>query len=390
MMKPSRLMMSYMMLMLTILIYSYILSKASTNSKRSVKQPRNGHLVMAVHNGTLMSSDPSKMTETSVTSSLGQANQRELITLTDVLSTTVSTTTYYTDKMIINHHNFKYVLNNPHVCTNVRDLFVLVYVHSAPSHYKNRVVIRQTWGNPVYYKHLNFKVIFVMGNVPGDTQAQQKLEFEYDLYKDIVQEDFKDSYRNLTYKAIAALKWVKNYCRRAKFVLKTDDDVYVNMYVLLRHLYHLDTKSSAKSLIYCHVWYNAVVFRNGKWKTQKSLYDKARYPPYCSGAAFVLTMDTVIRVLNASQYIPYYWVDDVYITGILPEKAGEIKHIQLKNRYLLYKEPMLKEKLTGPKWFTYMFSHMDNLSLITDIWGKVSLLAAGQTDMDLQIVKQLH
>jgi len=52
----------------------------------------------------------------------------------------------------------------------------------------------------------------------------------------IVKADFQDSYRNLTYKAMSALSWISRHCNNTRYVLKTDDDAYVNMRALLRHL----------------------------------------------------------------------------------------------------------------------------------------------------------
>ena len=54
---------------------------------------------------------------------------------------------------------------------------------------------------------------------------------------DILQEDFVDSYMNLTLKSVMGLKWVSNHCMKAEFVMKTDDDIYVNINSLLNHLH---------------------------------------------------------------------------------------------------------------------------------------------------------
>ena len=46
--------------------------------------------------------------------------------------------------------------------------------------------------------------------------------------KDILQWDFMDTYNNLTIKSILALKWASTFCSNAKFVIKMDDDVFLN------------------------------------------------------------------------------------------------------------------------------------------------------------------
>lgn len=55
-------------------------------------------------------------------------------------------------------------------------------------------------------------------------------------YGDILQEDFTDSYMNLTLKSVMALKWTSTHCQQAQYLLKTDDDIFVNVPTLLTYL----------------------------------------------------------------------------------------------------------------------------------------------------------
>ena len=55
-------------------------------------------------------------------------------------------------------------------------------------------------------------------------------------YGDILQEDFVDSYMNLTLKSVMGLKWASTYCSQTQYLLKTDDDIFVNVPVLLTYL----------------------------------------------------------------------------------------------------------------------------------------------------------
>ena len=65
---------------------------------------------------------------------------------------------------------------------------------------------------------------------------QVSLESENDRYHDLLQGSFKDTYRNMTYKHIMALKWVLYYCPGVRYVLKSDDDTFVNTPVLMQAL----------------------------------------------------------------------------------------------------------------------------------------------------------
>ena len=83
----------------------------------------------------------------------------------------------------------------------------------------------------------------------------------------VAQEDFADTYHNLTYKGVAALKWIDMYCSQAVFVLKTDDDIFVNTFALMRVFKRLQRSSvRPQGLLMCCVWYGMTVMRTGKWK----------------------------------------------------------------------------------------------------------------------------
>lgn len=179
-------------------------------------------------------------------------------------------------QQIVNPHPFKYILNNPTACRG-KEIYIVAYVHTSPDHYRRRVVIRQTWGSASNYD-FNLRVLFVMGrssNSPSGQAIQHAVEFESEQYGDIIQEDFLDSYHNLTYKGIAALKWIDEYCSQARWVLKTDDDIFVNSFNLVTRLRRLErfeaeekskaearhvsvpvnSTRSTKNLLMCLVWY---------------------------------------------------------------------------------------------------------------------------------------
>jgi hypothetical protein len=138
---------------------------------------------------------------------------------------------------IVNPHDFNYILNpGSTVCQD--NVYVIVYVHSAPAYYQRRMLIRETWATR--YLFPNIRLVFMLGQT-ADDKIMQSIKYENDLYQDIVQEDFFDSYRNLSYKGVMALKWISLYCPQASYILKTDDDMIVNTFTLLKHLKFLDS-----------------------------------------------------------------------------------------------------------------------------------------------------
>ena len=69
-------------------------------------------------------------------------------------------------------------------------------------------------------------------NVSPNPQVVQ----EQRQFGDILQEDFVDSYMNLTLKSVMGLKWASRRCPSARFLMKTDDDMFVNVPKLLDYL----------------------------------------------------------------------------------------------------------------------------------------------------------
>ena len=48
--------------------------------------------------------------------------------------------------VIVNPHNFNFVINpGQKICAN-KDILAIFYVHTAPGNYKRRLAIRETWG----------------------------------------------------------------------------------------------------------------------------------------------------------------------------------------------------------------------------------------------------
>lgn len=62
---------------------------------------------------------------------------------------------------------------------------------------------------------VDFKLVFLLGLPASEnhTDVQMQIEEEVKMYGDIIQEDFIDSYNNLTLKSIMMLKWVTNNCK---------------------------------------------------------------------------------------------------------------------------------------------------------------------------------
>jgi hypothetical protein len=127
------------------------------------------------------------------------------------------------------------VISPWNLCVNDqgKDLDILIYLWSRVDSFDIRETIRKTWANPANYPTVN--VAFVLG-LSNDSNVNSKVSKESKRYSDIIQGDFIDAYRNLTFKSMIQWRWTIHMCRNAKFYAKTDDDVLINTPVLLKFL----------------------------------------------------------------------------------------------------------------------------------------------------------
>lgn len=137
-----------------------------------------------------------------------------------------------------------------------KEVTVLFAVISAADNFGKRIKIRQTW-----FRHLNVtqhKVLFVLAK-RKDEIIQKKIEEESRNHGDILQVDVDDAYHNLAMKDVALLYWLNQYCPRLSFILKCDDDVYVNVRNLMDLL---STLSITKPAMYGNYNPSGLAVRN--------------------------------------------------------------------------------------------------------------------------------
>ncbi|CAH1776526.1 unnamed protein product [Owenia fusiformis] len=221
-----------------------------------------------------------------------------------------------------------YIINEESICRDT-NADILFYIHTAPNHKNHRDIIRSTWGGKKQYRDYKITMVFLLGH-SNDDQINEGIHNESTIHHDIIQGTFRDTYLNLTYKARMGLNWVNAYCSNAKFIIKTDDDVFVNIPILIKQLEELEIKNETKNLLMCSVIYEDKVNRNELHKNYVSedeydVHEPDIYPDYCPGMAFVLSRNALMKIHTLLNYTRFLKVDDVYITGILAKMAG-IKH----------------------------------------------------------------
>lgn len=276
---------------------------------------------------------------------------------------------------VLNPHPFEFIISAPDLCRG-RRVFLVCYVHTAVGHAKRRRRIRQTWGNRSNYPGVEIQVVFFVGlpNVTTNVGRLHRdyLEFESKRYGDIVQENFVDTYHNLSIKGVGALKWISEHCSHAEYVLKTDDDIFVNMYAILNHLRNLRAEGYTRRLIMCYVFWKMHVDRSGgQWSLTKDYFPDDLYPPYCSGMGYVASVDVTIAMYRVSPHVRFLWVDDAFIGGVLPAAlGGAVNHTSWARTYCAEFEMGVYVHPT--EWYKYTFTQVHDEALYLSTWGRLS------------------
>lgn len=237
------------------------------------------------------------------------------------------------DAMLV---KYPYLINHPGKCKSRDgkswdDVLLLLFVKSPPENFQQRRAIRDTWGNESFVWSklgVNVKLVFALGIHPDvwkRSKVQSALLQEDRGYHDLIQQNFVDTFHNLTAKLILQFHWSHKYCPQAYFLMSADDDIFVHMPNLVKYLQQLlISRSRATDLWVGHVHRGSPPVRrkNSKYHVPYELYPWPSYPDYTAGAGYVVSGDVVAKiyqatlVLNSSMYI-----DDVFM-GMCAKAMG--------------------------------------------------------------------
>lgn len=199
----------------------------------------------------------------------------------------------------------------------------LIVITSAPENSDRRKAIRETWCSPSKFNLTKFtwQCVFLIGQSPHQP-SEVLVDNEINHNGDILKGSYIDSYRNLTQKVMHGLHWASTVCP-TKYVLKTDDDVFVNAKLLLNIL----TADTQVENVYIGLVVNTPkkleVIRNpvNKWVVSFEEYPESHYPPYSSGMGYLLSADVISRMVNLSKFVTPIPNEDAYI-GVLADRLS--------------------------------------------------------------------
>ncbi|XP_059168885.1 beta-1,3-galactosyltransferase 1-like [Physella acuta] len=230
---------------------------------------------------------------------------------------------------VINPHDYKHVISPRVACNDQQEIEIIICVPTRGDNFKGRKTIRGTWGSNANESSFNSILIFFIGipdiSSPNASLTQKLLLQESVLYGDILQEDFVDCYNNLSIKSVSILKYVFLHCPKAKYMLKADDDMYINVPFLVNTLRRFQiTKPNLNAFVMGskQIKVNPMRSTDSKWYTSISEYPEDTYPDYVIGAAYVMSTQASWLLYQASLRLPLFLWEDVYITGMCSKNAG--------------------------------------------------------------------
>lgn len=192
----------------------------------------------------------------------------------------------------------------------------------------------------------------------AERAVQRVLGREHGRYGDMIQCRVRDVYTNLTLKSIAALEWTRQYCAGARYLLKTDDDMFIDVHRLLRFIDRVETEAvkteptaTADNELPPTIWgrlahgWRPIRQHNSKYYVSRAQYAGRVYPDFCTGPAYLMTRSAVIPLYEAAlgrdfdvdddgggnrtsaaadtttkNTVPYLKLEDVYLTGVVAER----------------------------------------------------------------------
>ncbi|CAH3030630.1 unnamed protein product [Porites evermanni] len=278
------------------------------------------------------------------------------------------------------------------------DIFLLIQVHSSPNNFMKRHAIRLSWGNLEHFiGHRQgvivrrvWKTVFIVGKSLDPTTDRLVVQ-EAAIYKDIVIGTFEDTFRNLYKKMIWGLTWPMEENCSASYILKTDEDCFVNIGNILNWLdrYHIITNGTQP--IYAgRRQDNMPVVRDkeNRYYLSEEEFPEEEFYPYASGGGYVFSGTLLPLLSNVSKTAPLFPNEDALFgslmrrigveptdnTKIIPLVYCELAHKIREERMCSISKQFI---LHGVKGKEQLKMHFDSA-----LFSSVSSLCLGLPDSD--------
>ena len=205
-----------------------------------------------------------------------------------------------------------------YACSHPDASTMAILVHSAMKSQRLRDAIRNSWARTDNLANYGASLYFFIGK--SKTGNSPEITQELQQYSDLIQLDFIDAYLNLSKKSVEIFRWASQHCPNVQYILKQDDDTYVNLTKLLMKL--SDFQAAGK-----HEFIAGYHFPNRQPKrhpddpyyTPLSLWPHQHWPAAVTGPAYVITSNVIRQILRRADdpktlFVPW---EDIYITAVI-------------------------------------------------------------------------
>ncbi|KMZ07440.1 beta-1,3-galactosyltransferase brn isoform X2 [Drosophila simulans] len=202
---------------------------------------------------------------------------------------------------LLNLTDFQYLLAS-NVCRKAkRELLAVLIVTSYAGHDALRSAHRQAIPQSKL-EEMGLRRVFLLAALPSRELfiSQDQLASEQKRFGDLLQGNFIEDYRNLSYKHVMGLKYLET--------LEVRQPGLATSSTLLSG-YVLDAKPPIR-------------LRANKWYVSKKEYPHALYPAYLSGWLYVTNVPTAERIVAEAERMPFFWIDDTWLTGVVRTRLG--------------------------------------------------------------------
>ena len=116
------------------------------------------------------------------------------------------------------------------------------------------------------------------------------------------------------------LKWYNQKCSHVPYLLKCDDDVFLNT----KNLHNLVSKITVDDVLigYLSCGNKPVRDTKSKWYIPESIYAEDYFPPYLIGPGYLMSASAAQKLFRAARHVPWFIWEDVYLTGMVARAAG--------------------------------------------------------------------
>lgn len=245
---------------------------------------------------------------------------------------------------------------------------LVTFIKSRAINSKRRELMRRTWNGVCHMNGWNFKAVYLIGRTDSEHVTNLLLE-EQARYSDLLQYDGPDDYVNMPLKVLAGMEWASRNLPPNVHYGSADDDFLVDVGRFTAYYASVTANTSAERQIFirnqtadprrvkAERWRPCApgtpgcmerpltnrtdldpvpimcLFRRGdreqvnrkkgsKWFVSRKVYALDEYPRYCHGGMYLMPLLLSNILLHASHTAPILRLDDVWLTGILRERAG--------------------------------------------------------------------